>query len=514
MVQLAAPDSPFFATIAISKWQALLTSGLKPRRAWPDGIRNIEAFYGLNFERDVLPWVGQEAAMTLQADGVMVTLATRSARKAKACLAKMYEARRRAGDPIAAADVQGVSAYVAQPVMVPVPTPSIFTRRRGAKAPIPAASASPPMMVGTAGYAFALVDDVVVYTGSSEALSAIIARKRAGGPSLAESPTHAKIVAALPKGRLGYAFLAGKPLARHVAATPQPAAPKSAIPDWRTAAPTVPAYFLGAGAALVPVKSTSVRLELQAHFDLETAPATFKNSLEPWRQPVDPKLQGDLPADTVVAGACVLPSSMGAEVPTPDGRSEIAGELAFGILPEPDPPLPGAWPVSALVRLKPTELVALQRQLERATSALSGGRPASREAIGGLTWQMPFAPDGRPMIGYAVAGDTLTLAIGPRTAERLGGPGYKPLSSDPRYVSILNQLPKRNGGIFFMDVKRTGEAVTADYNTLTTMLKLPQPAMTPVPAPAMALGIGGKPGIGEDGIMRSTIVFATGPVRR
>ncbi|MDB5100842.1 MAG: hypothetical protein JWM80_5263 [Cyanobacteria bacterium RYN_339] len=457
-------------------------------QGYQDFRTRCERDLGLNFEKDVAPWLGIEmdvAFSQAEAAGATLFFASHNDDRARAALAKVRMARQRKGEEASPETYEGV-AYDNYP----------------------------------GGQALGVVGGFVVWASSEAAFRGIVDRaQHRNAETLAADPEYKALLGQLPGDAVARFFVSA-------------GGAKGAMPTSKDARRALEAYRGLAGALVL--QRDQVALETVAHLDPTQLPEPFNSHLADLRQSVDPHLMDALPADAISAMSFRLPPGTpevvkGLMADTLRGYPSIQqaqqqagvdlnrdlaawmeGELAVAIVPG---KIDRGTPIELALVMKPKDLQAAETGLghlreawtRKMSPTLPGGQVlpslyAFREqSRGGIPWQVLHdSAQNRDLGGYAVSGDKLFLAYGPTTLEHGGKPGA-PLTADPAFKAAIGSLPRPNGGVMFLDVAGS-YALAMPY--LGDKAGELEAALRPVTAIAAA----GTPGISDDGFMRSTLV--------
>lgn len=518
--QLLAADTEIYA--AVTPNLADLPNIERLRRAFPEAVDyqsdaatgdGLREMLGVGVQEDITPWLGVEVAVAvselpfdeLPAIGadpaelaelppvkMAVILASRDAARAQAFLDKQRAYREGKGEQFTTSTAGGVTIYAQQ---------------GGEPSPIAA---------------FALVRDYVVFASDPALIAGMAERDRDGPDTLQASPDFQAVLAGMPADRMGFAYVAGKPIANILRNGSEQAA--QANPAGRAQleqAVEMTGAMHGVGFSLAVVEA-GLRFDAVGSFDRAALSAESLATISGNAQPVAAERAGQVSGAAIGIMSMRIPESLGESVSQairslPDGEAQLEQyQQALGLDLEEDffawfhgeavlALFPGTndAPVAGYFALAPADLGAAQRGVERIVGALDGAAGGTLgladTQVGGASFQAVQTAQG--LAGYGFVGDDLVIGFGEAAMAAAAGEGDD-LAGNPAYQAGVAALPSPNTGTMFIDVAALVALVREQGDLDAAVVERLEPFR--------ALVAAGSPGLDERGVSRMSALLVIG----
>jgi hypothetical protein len=414
----------------------------------PEEIGDSLDQYDIDFDRDIRPWMGLEAAAAVYGldeydTTLVVAIATRDEELSGDFLRAVQDAMEDEGAEFDRTSYRGISiAYEVDG--------------------------------GRDGLSLATINRFVVGTSTLESMKTVIdaAEERTG--RLADDPDYLVLIEQLPGDRVGALYT--EELAQVLAGRWNG--------DWLPATEAV--------AVALQLEASGLRLEMVQEINLRDLRGDALDAIQ--RPVAGAQLVGLLPDDTAIMGAGsdfsrvwrqlaldvpgLLRENVNATLSNyremvgvdleNDLFERLTGDYAVAILDDSDRVTD--WPNSPEVSFLLAFDVPVEerRSIENAMQDLQNGVGAAmgwsaEEITGGDSRVYTVeAPSGIPLAGYSWRDDTLLVAVGERAVAALARPGSASLASESTYRQSVAALPRDAQSVFYMDVEQFARRMRND----------------------------------------------------
>lgn len=456
---------------------------------------NFNKETGINFDRDVLPWLGDEAALALPSveglsspggPDVILAISAKDVKAAEIFLEKMrVMSVKSGGKPFSKQQYGGVS-YWAQPG-------STYSK-------------------GT--YA-AVFSQFLVITSSEQDLKDAVDRAKPGSDSLASNPNFQATMNALPADAFMSAYLDAQVigLASQMAAETSELDTRSMMADLAT--------YQGIGMA-VTFQPDGLQIDMAIRYDPDKLSEISRAALD---QPPSPnEVLQRIPAGALFFVTANDLSSMWQQVRAvfdqdpnmakalrdmekeakisldQDIFSWMTGEMAM-VLTKAKPADAFAPPLGGYILIGTDNIKQAQASVQKLLKQLGTGMPIGFQpkSVAGHDMQVVADPSGNVMGGYGFWENYFIAGYTEDALKSAFGAARKPISSDPYFQAVAAHLPDPNYGYFYFNIEGLRDALelmllgvagadTREYAQI-------KPFLEPVKAMGMASDMGPEPGL-------------------
>ena len=444
--------------------------GMRPDLTSLEGFDNLEAIYlsspyvkqaiqelkanlnkeiGINFDRDVVPWLGNEAAIAFPSmegmdspDGpdMFLAIATQDVKAAEMFLEKMRVMSVKSGGKNFSKHQHGNVSYWAQP---------------GSKY--------------RKGTYMAVFNQFVVITNWEQGLTDAIDRVKPGSKSLADDPNFRSIMKALPTDAFLYGYLSAKvmDLANEMMAT-------MPMPSGQLAQSDLAAYQ-GIGMAMT-FQADGLQMDVAVRYDPDKLSEVSQAALN-WPPSPNTVLER-IPADALFFIAANDLSGMWQQVRQmldndpninqslqqvekelkisldKDVFGWMTGEMAM-VLTKARPADAFSPPLGGYLLIGTDNVKRAQASVQKLLKQLGAGMPVGfqPESVAGHDMQVVADMSGNVMGGYGFWDNYFIAGYTEDALKAAFGAARKPITSDAYFQAVAAHLPDPNYGYFYFNIE-------------------------------------------------------------
>jgi hypothetical protein len=276
----------------------------------------------------------------------------------------------------------------------------------------------------------------------------------------------------------------------------------------------------------IAVEAEGVAFDAVTNMDIAALDETSQQYINSLGEGFDTSRFENVSGESFALISMKIPANLKEQVLTsleaqPDGEETIAQfEMQTGLNLEEDflnwfngdalivmMPGSGAVPVGGYFSIAPQDLDAAQASMEKIAdlAAQAGGITFETQSVANQEWQTITDPStGQTMGGYGFVDDSLVIAFSEGSMEAAVTGGETPITQNPAFTTVTDNLPSPNGGVFFFDVQ---EVVTL-ADSFGPAMGAPSPEeeeFRQAIEPIEAIGAAGEPAPSESGTVRGRL---------